>query len=56
MKKITILGDIMVEPPFMAQVEKEGQYDFKPSFRPLKAILEGSDYVVGNLDTPLAGP
>ena len=56
MKKITILGDIMVEPPFMAQVEKEGQYDFKPSFRPLKAILEGSDYVVGNLETPLAGP
>ena len=56
MKKITILGDIMVEPPFMQQVENNGEYDFKPSFAPLKTILEESDYVIGNLETPLAGP
>lgn len=56
MKKITILGDIMVEPPFMQQVEKDGAYNFKPSFAPLKTILEESDYVIGNLETPLAGP
>ena len=56
MKKITILGDIMVEPPFMQQVEDNGEYDFKPSFAPLKTILEESDYVIGNLETPLAGP
>ena len=55
MNKVTIIGDIMVEPPFMQQVERDGQYDFKPSFLPLKGILEGSDYVIGNLETPLAG-
>ena len=56
MEKITILGDIMVEPPFMEQVAKQGSYDFKPSFAPLKAILRDSDYIIGNLETPLAGP
>ena len=55
MKKVTIIGDIMVEPPFMQQVEKDGQYDFKPSFAPLKSVLAESDYVIGNLETPLAG-
>lgn len=55
MKKITVIGDIMVEPPFMEQVAKEGGYDFYPSFAPLKAIFEESDYVIGNLETPLAG-
>lgn len=55
MKKITILGDIMVEPPFLKQVSCNGTWDFKPSFSPLKKILEDSDYVIGNLETPLAG-
>ena len=55
MAKITILGDIMVEPPFMQQVAKDGKYDFLPSFQPLKSILKDSDYVIGNLETPLAG-
>lgn len=55
MHKITVIGDIMVEPPFMQQVEQGGKYDFKPSFAPLKSILKESDYVIGNLETPLAG-
>lgn len=55
MKKITVIGDIMVEPPFMEQIGKNGNYDFYPSFAPLKSILENSDYVIGNLETPLAG-
>lgn len=55
MKKVTVIGDIMVEPPFMQQVEQNGTYDFAPSFRPLKAIFDESDYVIGNLETPLAG-
>lgn len=55
MKKVTILGDIMVEPPFMQQVAKNGTWDFYPSFQPLKSILAASDYVIGNLETPLAG-
>jgi len=55
MKKITVIGDIMVEPPFMEQAMRDGNCDFKPSFAPLKAILKDSDYVIGNLETPLAG-
>lgn len=55
MKKITVIGDIMVEPPFMEQIGKESGYDFTPSLMPLKRILEGADYVIGNLETPLAG-
>ena len=56
MEKITIIGDIMVEPPFMQQVENNGEYDFKPSFAPLKSLFTESQYVIGNLETPLAGP
>lgn len=55
MKKISVLGDIMVEPPFMQQVAKQGSYNFRPSFAPLKSVLQESDYVIGNLETPLAG-
>ena len=55
MKKISVIGDIMVEPPFMEQVSKDGKCDFWPSLAPLKVILEDSDYVIGNLETPLAG-
>lgn len=56
MRRITIIGDIMVEPPFMKQVENDGKYNFAPSFAPLKTIFADSDYVIGNLETPLAGP
>jgi len=55
MKKISVIGDIMVEPPFMEQVTKSEGYDFWPSFAPLKPLLDASDYVIGNLETPLAG-
>ena len=55
MEKITIIGDIMVEPPFLNQVSGPDGYDFKPSFAPLKGLLGEADYVIGNLETPLAG-
>lgn len=55
MNKVTIFGDIMVEPPFMQQVKKDGKYNFKPSFAPLSSLLKESSYVIGNLETPLAG-
>ncbi len=55
MEKITVFGDIMVEPPFLQQVKTSDGYDFVPSFAPLKGILEDSDYVIANLETPLAG-
>ena len=56
MKKLTIIGDIMCEPPVLKQAEREdGSYDFMPAFCHLKALLSGADYVLGNLETPLAG-
>lgn len=55
MKKISIIGDIMVEPPFLEQVTTQQSGDFYPSFAPMKVLFEGSDYVIGNLETPLAG-
>ena len=54
-KKITVIGDIMCEPPLFEQVKKNGGYDFAPVFQPLKGLLSEADYVIGNLETPLAG-
>ena len=55
MKKITVIGDIMVEPPFMQQVKKGDTYDFYTPMQAIKSLFENSDYVIGNLETPLAG-
>ena len=54
--KITFLGDIMIEPPVLkAAKRKGGTYDFRGVFSRAKALLSESDFVVGNLETPLAG-
>lgn len=53
--KITTIGDIMCEPDLLKQVTKEDGYDFMPVFRPLKSLFDEADYVIGNLETPLAG-
>ena len=56
LKKITVLGDIMCEPRLLkAAKRRDGQYDFSEVFRPVRALLGESDYVIGNLETPLAG-
>lgn len=53
--KISIFGDIMVEYPFYLQALSSGGVDFTPCFAPLREITKDSDYVIGNLETPLAG-
>lgn len=53
--KITFLGDIMAEPPVLKAAKKQDGYDFSGVFAPVKGLLKESDYVVGNLETPLAG-
>ena len=54
--KVTFLGDIMIEPPVLkAAKRKGGTYDFRGVFSRTKALLSESDFVVGNLETPLAG-
>lgn len=53
--KITILGDIMSEPSLLQQAKTETGYDYNFVFQPLKGLLSEADYVIGNLETPLAG-
>ena len=56
MKRITFLGDIMIEPPVLKAAKRSGgRYDFTDVFRYVRPILEESDYVIGNFETPLAG-
>ena len=56
MKKITFLGDIMAEPPVLkAAKKKDGSYCFDGVFARVRPLLAKSDFVVGNLETPLAG-
>ena len=55
MKKLTILGDIMNEPPVHDQVKCAKGFDYTYTFKYLKELLKASDYSVANLETPLAG-
>ena len=55
MIKISILGDIMCEPLLLKAAKKGGSYDFSGVFENVKELLSESDYVIGNLETPLAG-
>lgn len=54
--KVSFLGDIMCEKPFLKAARKKAQkYDFDKAFENLKILFEKSDYVVGNLETVCAG-
>ena len=54
MKKITFLGDIMCEKPFLKAAIKRNN-DFYSTFARLQEMLSESDFVAGNLETPIAG-
>lgn len=54
MKKISFLGDIMCEPPYLEAAIKRG-HDFYTTFSNIKNLLNESDFVIGNLETPIAG-
>ena len=56
MIKMSFIGDIMCEPLLLkAAKRQDGTYDFSGVFEHVKPLLDQSDYVVGNLETPLAG-
>ena len=55
MKKLTIIGDIMCEPPVCVQAERENGYDFMPAFEHLKGLLSEADFAIGNFEAPLGG-
>jgi poly-gamma-glutamate synthesis protein (capsule biosynthesis protein) len=54
MIKISFLGDIMCEMPFLKAAIKRNN-DFYSAFARLQDLLSESDFVVGNLETPIAG-
>ena len=53
MKKITFFGDIMCEPTVLKGAKKGKTYDFSYVFSGTRSLLEGTDYRIGNLETPL---
>ena len=54
--KLTFLGDIMAERPVLKAAKcRCGKYNFQGVFAPSKPLLAKSDYIIGNLETPLAG-
>lgn len=54
--KITAIGDIMCEPPILkASRKKDGTYNFDGVFEKVRPMFAESDYVIGNMEFPLAG-
>lgn len=54
--KVTFIGDIMCEPLLQkASKQNNGAYDFSSVFENVSGLLSGSDYLIGNLETPMAG-
>lgn len=54
MIKISFLGDIICQMPFLKAAQNRNS-DFYTAFAGLQGILSESDYVVANLETPIAG-
>ena len=52
--KISFVGDIMCEYPYLKASKKKGKYNFDKTFEFLKKYLKNSDYVIGNLETPIS--
>ena len=55
MIRITFTGDVMCEHTRLNHFYSDGTYDFYPIFEDVVPVFKKSDYVVANLETPLAG-
>lgn len=55
MSKITFLGDIVCDKPLLRAAEQGGKYHFDEVFAGLKELFEGSEYIVGALETTFSG-
>lgn len=53
--KISFTGDVMCEYTRLESFQNEAGYDFTPLFSGCREIFRESDYVVANLETPVAG-
>lgn len=54
MYKITFTGDLMSLPPENKAAKHRKGFDYSPIFSSIRESLKKSDYVIGNLETPLA--
>lgn len=54
--KISFTGDLICELPYFQAVRRKNKYNFDETFKYLKAYFKDSDYVVGNLETPISSP
>lgn len=55
MVKLSFVGDIMCEEEQLKANFNNNNYDFSTVFEAIKPVFFNSDFVVGNLETPLAG-
>ena len=55
MTKITFTGDIIIAPEQLQAITKNADGNFSTIFEPIASLLKESDFVVGNLETPLGG-
>ena len=53
--KISFIGDIMCERTTLKTAKTRNGYDFNPIFENVKDLFFESDFVIGNLESPLAG-
>lgn len=54
--KISFAGDLMCKLPQLQASATGNTYDFDAVFGKIGNVFKNSDYVVGNMETPLAGP
>lgn len=56
MIKVSFTGDILISPEQLDAVyQSQGKYDFEVIFEHIHERLKKSDFLIGNLETPLAG-
>lgn len=55
MTRITFTGDLLAYKSLIKRSKKSKGYDFSYVFESAASLFDKSDYVVGNLETPLAG-
>ena len=53
--RITFLGDIIISKEQLASHKSGDSYDFSAVKNALNGAFSGSDFVVANLETPVAG-
>lgn len=55
MIKLSFVGDIMCEPRLLNASKTADGYDFSGVFEHVNPLLQKSDFLIGNLETPIAG-